>query len=102
MTSRDSIVATVPVGYADGVNRRLGRGNASFVVRGVACPTIGNICMDLCMVDVTDAVDVAVGDEVEIFGPSASVEVLAETLGTIPYELFTWVSPRVRRIYYRK
>mgnify|MGYP002601485440 CR=1 FL=1 len=102
VTSRDSIVATVPVGYADGVNRRLGRGNASFVVRGVACPTIGNICMDLCMVDVTDAVDVAVGDEVEIFGPSASVEVLAETLGTIPYELFTWVSPRVRRIYYRK
>ena len=102
VTSRDSIVATVPVGYADGVNRRLGRGNASFMVRGVACPTIGNICMDLCMVDVTDAKDVTVGDEVEIFGPSASVESLAETLGTIPYELFTWVSPRVRRIYYRK
>lgn len=102
VTSRDSVVATVPVGYADGVNRRLGRGNASFVVRGVACPTIGNICMDLCMIDVTDAQGVSVGDEVEIFGPSASVEALAETLGTIPYELFTWVSPRVRRIYYRK
>lgn len=93
VTARDSIIATVPVGYADGVNRLLGRGNASFIVRGVPCPTIGNICMDLCMVDVTDAVGVAVGDEVEIFGQNASVEALAETLDTIPYELFTWVSP---------
>jgi len=100
--SRDSIIATVPVGYADGVNRRLGCGNASFIVRGVACPTIGNICMDLCMLDVTDAVGASVGDEVEIFGPSVPVEVLAEVLDTIPYELFTWVSPRVKRIYYRK
>ncbi len=98
----DSIVATVPVGYADGVNRRLGGGRASFVVKGVECPTIGNICMDLCMVDVSAVPDVAVGDAVEIFGPSMTVGRLAKTLGTIPYEVLTSVSPRVKRVYVRK
>ncbi len=101
-TGRDSVIATVPVGYADGVNRRLGNGKASFIVRGVACPTIGNICMDLCMVDVTDAVGAAVGDKVEIFGPQMPIQTIAETLGTIPYEILTSVSPRVRRAYFRK
>lgn len=101
-TERESIIATVPAGYADGINRRLGRGNVSFMVRGVACPTIGNICMDLCMVDVTGVPGVAIGDEVEIFGLSVPVGHLADVLGTIPYEVFTWVSPRVRRIYYRR
>ena len=67
-TMRPSIIATIPVGYADGINRHLGCGKASFVVNGVECPTIGNICMDQCMIDVTDAPDVAVGDTVEIFG----------------------------------
>lgn len=101
-TVRDSIVATVPVGYADGVNRRLGNGRASFVVRGVRCPTIGNICMDLCMIDVTEVPGVRVGDKVEIFGPQAPIQDLADTLGTIPYEILTSVSPRVRRSYFRK
>lgn len=99
-TERDSIIATVPVGYADGVNRHLGNGGAGFVVRGVECPTIGNICMDLCMVDVTDAQGVSVGDSVEIFGSQMPVERLAERLGTIPYEILTSVSPRVRRTYF--
>lgn len=102
VTERESVIATIPAGYADGVNRMLGRGNASFTVKGIPCRTIGNICMDLCMIDVTDVPEVSVGDEVEIFGPSAPVEALAEKLGTIPYEVLTWVSPRVRRIYYRK
>lgn len=101
-TARSSLVATIPLGYADGINRHLGRGHASFVVNGTMCPTIGNICMDQCMIDVTDAPDVAVGDSVEIFGPSAPVERLADTLGTISYEVLTGVSPRVRRRYFRR
>ena len=98
---RESLIATVPIGYADGLNRRLSRGAASFMIRGTECPTMGNICMDQCMVDVTDAPGVTIGDEVEIYGKNMPVERLAETLGTIPYELLTWVSPRVRRVYYR-
>lgn len=101
-SAADSVIATVPVGYADGINRRFGNGAASFVVDGVECPTIGNICMDLCMIDVTDVPNVAVGDTVEIFGPHMPVERLADILGTIPYEVLTSVSPRVKRVYSRK
>ncbi len=99
--SRDSVIATVPIGYADGIDRHFGCGNASFVINGHKCPIVGNICMDLCMVDVTDTV-VKVGDQVEIFGPEAPIETLAATLGTIPYEVLSSVSPRVHRIYYRE
>ncbi len=102
IVTRPSVIATVPIGYADGVDRHLGCGAASFVVRGVECPTIGNICMDQCMVDVTDVPDVSIGDSVEVFGSSNHVERLADVLGTIPYELLTSVSPRVKRIYYRE
>lgn len=100
--SDDAVIATVPVGYADGINRRFGNGAASFVVRGVECPTIGNICMDLCMIDVTAVPGVAVGDTVEIFGPEMPVERLAQVLGTIPYEVLTSVSPRVKRVYVKR
>ncbi|MDE6368518.1 MAG: alanine racemase, partial [Muribaculaceae bacterium] len=99
--TRDSVIATVPIGYADGVDRHFGRGNAKFVVNGHLCPTVGNICMDLCMIDVTDA-NAEIGDRVEIFGPDAPIEDLAETLGTIPYEILTSVSPRIHRIYFRE
>lgn len=102
VTRRDSIIATVPAGYADGINRRLGNGAVSFRIKGVDCPTIGNICMDLCMIDVTDVPDVKVGDKVEIFGHDAPVERIADVLGTIPYEVLTWVSPRVKRVYIKK
>lgn len=102
VTARDSVIATVPIGYADGVDRRLGCGNARFAVNGVLCPTIGNICMDLFMLDVTDVPDVVVGDIVEIFGPQVRVETLAETLDTIPYEILTSISPRVRRTYFHR
>lgn len=98
---RDSVIATVPVGYADGIDRHLGYGNATFVVNGYRCPTVGSICMDICMIDVTDAV-CAVGDRVEIFGDTITPQMLADTLTTIPYEILTSISPRVKRIYYRE
>lgn len=98
-TDRDSIIATIPVGYADGINRHLGRGAACFIVGGMPCRTIGNICMDQCMIDVTDVPDVHTGMPVEIFGPEQSPEVLAAVLDTIPYEILTSVSERVGRVY---
>lgn len=101
-TTCDSVIATVPIGYADGLNRHLGNGATSFIIKGVECPTIGNICMDQCMVDVTAVSDVAVGDHVEIFGHNTPVEKIAAILETIPYEVFTSVSPRVNRLYYTK
>lgn len=102
LTTRPSVIATIPVGYADGLDRRLGNGAISFMVNGVECPTIGNICMDQCMVDVTDALQVRIGTPVEIFGRNITVERLANVLGTIPYEVLTSVSPRVHRAYYSK
>lgn len=102
VTTRDSIIATIPIGYADGVNRHLGCGHASFVVEGVPCPTIGNICMDLCMIDITDCPKAHIGSSVEIFGKHAPIQRLAETLDTIPYEVLTSVSSRVKRLYFRE
>lgn len=95
-----SKIATIPIGYADGMNRHFGCGAVKVLVNGCEAPTIGNICMDACMLDVS-GIDCAVGDEVVVFGPEAPVERLADTLGTIPYEILTGVSPRVKRIYYR-
>lgn len=95
-----STIATIPVGYADGVNRRLGRGNASFSLNGQRVPTIGNICMDMCMIDVS-AVPAQVGDTVTIFGEDPTVTELAEVLGTIPYEVMTSVHRRIERVIIR-
>lgn len=100
--TRDSVIATVPVGYADGLNRHLGWGRASFNVRGVMCPTVGTICMDAFMLDVTDVPDVRTGDSVEIFGDTITVDSLAKILDTIPYEVLTSISQRVKRVYYRE
>lgn len=100
--TKDSVIATVPIGYADGIDRHLGNGNASFIVGGVECPTVGNICMDLCMIDVTAATGVTVGDRVEIFGKNAPLTRLSDTLQTIPYEIQTSISPRVKRVYFRE
>ncbi|MDE6503500.1 MAG: bifunctional UDP-N-acetylmuramoyl-tripeptide:D-alanyl-D-alanine ligase/alanine racemase, partial [Muribaculaceae bacterium] len=99
---RDSVIATLPIGYADGIDRHFGNGAASMMVRGVMCPTVGNICMDLCMIDVTDCPGCAPGDRVEIFGPNVPIEKLSDTLGTIPYEILTSVSRRVKRVYFRE
>lgn len=101
MLTRKSRIATIPIGYADGMNRHFGRGNISVKVNGMDAPTVGNICMDACMIDVT-GIDCGVGDAVEIFGPQADVQRLADVLDTIPYEILTSVSPRVKRVYYRE
>ena len=93
-------IATIPAGYADGLDRHLGRGNASFSVGGHRAPTIGNICMDMCMIDVT-GLDVKVGDTVTIFGEDPTVEELAGILGTIPYEILTSVPRRIERVVIR-
>ncbi|MBD5358575.1 MAG: bifunctional UDP-N-acetylmuramoyl-tripeptide:D-alanyl-D-alanine ligase/alanine racemase [Bacteroides sp.] len=99
--TKKSKIATIPIGYADGMNRHFGRGNISVIVNGKLAPTVGNICMDACMIDVT-GIDCKVGDAVEIFGEQAPLQRLADTLDTIPYEILTSVSPRVKRIYYRE
>lgn len=99
---RHSRIATVPVGYADGIDRHLGNGHMQVMINGHRCPTVGNVCMDVMMVDVTDAPTCSVGDTVEIFGPNVSVCELAATLDTIPYEVLTSVSTRVKRVYYRE
>ena len=94
-------IATIPVGYADGIDRHLGCGRASFSLHGKRVPTIGNICMDMCMIDVT-GVDAAPGDTVTIFGEDPTVNELAGILGTIPYEIFTSVPRRIERIVIRR
>ena len=95
----DSDIAVVPVGYADGLNRKLGNGVGKMMVNNQLAPIIGNICMDMCMIDVT-GLNAKEGDEVQIFGPAQPVDDLAKALGTIPYEIFTSISRRVKRIYY--
>lgn len=94
-------IATVPIGYADGMNRKFGNGAVRVFVNGHYAPTIGNICMDATMIDVT-GIPCQEGDSVEIFGENASLQSLADTLDTIPYEVLTSVSPRVKRIYFRE
>ena len=95
-----TVIATIPVGYADGINRHLGRGNASFSVNGHRAPTIGNICMDMCMLDVT-GLDVHVGDTVTVFGEDPTVGELADVLGTIPYEILASIPRRITRVVVR-
>ena len=95
---RPSRIASIPIGYADGLNRRLGNGLGHCIVNGHRAPYVGNICMDVCMIDVTD-IPCREGDAVEIFGPNLPVTQIAEWLGTIPYEVMTGISTRVRRIY---
>ena len=92
-----TVLATISVGYADGVDRRLSCGNGYFTVNGHRVPTIGNICMDMCMLDVT-GLDVKVGDTVTIFGEDPTITEIAERLGTIPYEVLTSVPRRIERI----
>lgn len=93
-------IATLPLGYADGINRHLGRGNAQFCVNGQLVPTIGNICMDMCMIDVT-GIEANVGDTVTVFGDKPHAKELAKILDTIPYEIFTSVARRIKRVVVR-
>ena len=96
-----TVIATIPVGYADGLDRHLSRGKGSFMVNGHRVPTIGNICMDMTMLDVT-GVDAKVGDTVTIFGDDPTVTDLAKILDTIPYEILTSVPRRIERIIVSK
>lgn len=98
---RDSRIAIIPIGYADGLDRHFSNGGGIVSIRGQRCPIIGNICMDACMIDVTD-IDAREGDPVIIFGEELPVGELAERLKTIPYEILTSISPRVKRVYYRE
>lgn len=97
---RDSVIAAIPIGYADGLNRRLGNRNCYCLVNGKKAPYVGNICMDVALIDVTD-IDCKEGDSVEIFGDHLPVTVLSDVMETIPYEVLTNVSNRVKRVYYQ-
>src|SRR5574344_611521 len=98
--TRDSVIAAIPIGYADGLNRHLGRGNCYCLVNGQKAAYIGNICMDVAMIDVT-GIDCKEGDTVEIFGEHLPVTVLSDVLDTIPYEVLTGISNRVKKVYYQ-
>ena len=97
--TKRSRIAAIPIGYADGLDRHLGNGKGYCLVNGQKAYYVGNICMDVCMIDVTD-IECQEGDSVEIFGPNLPVHVLSDILGTIPYEIISTVSIRVKRVYY--
>ena len=96
----DSIIAAIPIGYADGLNRHLGNRRGYCLVNGKRAEYVGNICMDVAMIDVT-GIDCSEGDSVEIFGEHLPVTVLSDMLNTIPYEVLTCISNRVKRVYYQ-
>ena len=98
---RDSRIACLPIGYADGLDRRLGNGNLLVLINGKKCPIVGNICMDICMADITDT-QAKEGDEAILFGEEITISDWAVKLQTIPYEILTSISPRVKRIYYKE
>ncbi|MFT4032432.1 MAG: bifunctional UDP-N-acetylmuramoyl-tripeptide:D-alanyl-D-alanine ligase/alanine racemase [Siphonobacter sp.] len=99
--TRDSRIATIAIGYADGYNRTFSRGVGKVLIHGQLCPVIGNVCMDMSMIDVTD-ISCEEGDEVIIFGDYPSIRDLASWANTIPYEILTSVGERVRRVFYRE
>jgi alanine racemase len=99
--NKNSVIATIPVGYADGIDRRLGNGNWYFMINSKKAYTIGNICMDMCMIDIT-GIEAKEGDNVIVFGNDNSVCKMAEILATIPYEIITGISQRVKRVYFEE
>ena len=99
--TRDSRIAAIPIGYADGFDRHLGNGIGHVIIKGKKAPVVGNICMDVCMVDVTD-IECEEGDKVEIFGDNQPVTEISDLLGTIPYEVLASISARVKRVYFRE
>jgi alanine racemase len=99
--TRNSRIATVPIGYADGYTRKLGNGIGSMLINGKQAPTIGNICMDMTMLDITD-IDAEEGDEVIVFGEGQPISEVAKAAGTIAYEVLTNMSSRIKRVYYQE
>ena len=96
---RDSIIATVRLGYADGYSRQLGLGKGAMWVNGLLAPIVGDICMDMTMIDITDIASVQEGDAVQVFGKNLAITQVAKWAGTIPYEILTSIGQRVKRIY---
>jgi alanine racemase len=99
--TRDSWIATVAIGYADGIDRRLSNCKGKMLINGKFAPIIGNVCMDMCMLDITD-INAKEGDEVIVFGTEFPATEMAKTLNTIPYEILTGISQRVKRIYFQE
>lgn len=98
----DGKIATLAIGYADGYSRALGNGQGHFEINGHLCPTIGSICMDMCMVDVSALTEIKEGDEAIVFGGKIQLTTFAKAAQTIPYEMMTSISSRVKRIYIRE
>jgi alanine racemase len=96
----DLKTATLAIGYADGYDRRFGNGAGEVLINSQRAPIIGNVCMDMCMIDISGLQDIEEGDSVIVFGEKLSITELAKKIGTIPYELLTNVSPRVKRVFY--
>ncbi|MES2284748.1 MAG: bifunctional UDP-N-acetylmuramoyl-tripeptide:D-alanyl-D-alanine ligase/alanine racemase [Bacteroidota bacterium] len=101
IATRDIQIATVPIGYADGLSRKLSGGKGKMIVNGQYAPIIGNVCMDMCMIDITD-INANENDEVIVFGEAYPITEVAKDVGTIPYEILTNVSRRVKRVYYQE
>ncbi|MCQ2262321.1 MAG: bifunctional UDP-N-acetylmuramoyl-tripeptide:D-alanyl-D-alanine ligase/alanine racemase [Bacteroidales bacterium] len=101
IAQRDSMIAIIPIGYADGLNRRLGYERGKVSVGGSLVPIIGSVCMDMCFLDVT-GVPCQEGDDVIIFGDATLLQEISDAADTIPYEILTSVSPRVKRVYYQE
>ena len=99
---KDSVIATVRIGYADGYPRRLGNGIGKMLVHGVLAPVVGNVCMDMTMIDVTNIEQVREGNEVSVFGEALPLTVLSGWARTIPYEIMTGISQRVSRVYFEE
>lgn len=99
---KNTVIATVRIGYADGYERRLGNGIGKMLVKGKLAPVIGSVCMDMTMIDITDIEDVKEGDEVIVFGNGLSIVDVAKWAGTIPYEIMTGISQRVKRVYFEE
>jgi Alr-MurF fusion protein len=102
IVKRDSVIATIRIGYADGYSRRLGSGKGKMLINHQLVPVIGSVCMDMTMVDVTGISDIHEGDEVIIFGKELSIQQIAEWANTIPYEIMTGISQRVKRVYFEE
>jgi alanine racemase len=101
MAQDDMTIAIVPIGYADGLSRRLGNGVGTIAVKGNLCKIVGDICMDMCMIDIT-GLDISEDDNVIVFGQEKSIDTLAAEMGTIAYEVLTGISRRVKRVYFQE
>jgi len=101
ITHQETTIAIIPIGYADGLNRKLGNGKGKVLINNKFVPIIGNICMDMCILDIS-GISAKENDEVIIFGEENPITNIAEDLETIPYEILTGISRRVKRVYFQE